>query len=154
MAGASAATAASPVDVTFVGKVSQGGMFEVEAGQLAERKAVAQDVKDFAVMEVHDHTLVNDKLKAICARQGIPVAARLNPMFQQKLDRLRGVSGPAFDVAYMVAMSDIHAKDGATFGQEATAGATPDFRAFAAESHKIVQRHIGAIHATTPPPMS
>ena len=33
---------ASEVDKTFVGKVSQGGRYEVEAGKLALSKAVAQ----------------------------------------------------------------------------------------------------------------
>ncbi len=51
----------------------------------------------------------------------------------------------------MEAMADIHAKDGAAFAQEATASADMGFKAFAGETHRIVQRHIGAIQAAPPP---
>ena len=53
---AGSAHAATAGDRAFVAKVGQGGMFEVEAGKLAEGKAAAVDVRDFATMEVHDHT--------------------------------------------------------------------------------------------------
>ena len=60
-----AAAPASDADRAFVGKVSQGGMYEVEASKVAEARAVAQDVKDLATTEVHDHMLVGAKLKKI-----------------------------------------------------------------------------------------
>jgi putative membrane protein len=143
--------APSPVDQAFAAKVSQGGMFEVEAGKLAETSAQAQDVKDFAVMEVHDHTLVGDNLKANSDRTGVTFPAKLNPEFQGKLDRLKTLKGHAFDVAYMTDMADLHPKDGAAFAKEATSSPDPGFRHFAGETHLIVLRHIGAIHAAPPP---
>jgi len=153
MAGvaASAANAAGPIDQAFVAKVSQGGMFEVMASKLAVDKAVAQDVKDFATSEVHDHTLVGDKLKAISAQQGIAIDPAPNAEFKAKLDHLSGLSGAQFDAAYMTQMATIHAKDGAAFAKEAQTGEAPAYRAFAAETHKIVQRHIGAINGAAPP---
>ena len=149
---ASAAEAASGTvaDRAFVAKVSQGGMFEVEAGKLAESKASAQDVKDFATMEVHDHTLVGDKLKALSAAAAIPIEPKLNAEFSTKLDRLRALAGPSFDQQYMTDMADLHPKDGAAFLKESRDGGGDGFRAFGAETHKIVQRHIGAIQAAQP----
>jgi putative membrane protein len=131
--------------------VSQGGMYEVEASKAAEHKAVAQDVKDFATSEVHDHTLVGAKLKAISAQVGIPIAAKLNAEFSAKLSHLDALSGHAFDAAYMSSMADIHAKDGAAFAKEAAETSNPDYKAFAAETHTIVLRHIGAIDGAAPP---
>ena len=139
--------ATAPVDQAFVAKVSQGGMYEVEASKLAERKAVAQDVKDFATSEVHDHGLVGDKLKAISAKANIAINGKLNAEFSGKLSHLDTLSGHAFDVAYMESMADIHAKDGAAFAKEAAETGNPDYKAFAAETHVIVLRHIGAIKA-------
>jgi putative membrane protein len=146
-----AAAAPAPVDQAFTAKVSQGGMFEVDAGKLAESKAQAQDVKDFAVMEVHDHTLVGDGLKKAADHEGIKFSSKLNPEFQGKLDKLKDLSGPAFDAAYMDEMADLHAKDGAAFAEEAKASADMGYKSFAGETHRIVQRHIGAIHAAPPP---
>jgi len=101
---------ASEVDKTFVGKVSQGGRYEVEAGKLALSKAVAQDVKDFAATDVHDHELVNGELKAISAKLGVAIAPTLIAKFQQKLDYLKGLSGEQFDAAYLEEMKAIHAR--------------------------------------------
>ncbi len=149
---ASHADAATPsaADRAFVAKVSQGGMFEVAAGKLAEQKGSTQDIRDFGSMEVHDHTLVGDKLKAICASEGLAVASKANAEFQGKLDRLGTLSGPAFDAAYMKEMDTLHAGDGAAFAKEAADGGSPAFKAFGVETHLIVQRHIGAIHAAPP----
>ena len=145
-----AAATATPADRAFVAKVSQGGMFEVQAGQLASQKALAQDVRDFAVMEVHDHTLVGDKLKTLSTQAGIAIPSTLDAKFQGQLDHLKTLSGPAFDMAYMDEMATLHAGDGAAFAKAASDGGSPGFRAFGAETHKIVQRHIGAIHAASP----
>lgn len=146
-----AAPAPSEADRTFVAMVSQGGMFEVEASKVAEQKAAAQDVKDFATSEVHDHTLVGDKLKSISKAAGVPTADALNTEFSGKLSHLKSLSGAAFDSAYMQDMSVIHAKDGAAFAKEAKGGGLADYKAFAAETHLIVLRHIGAIHGASPP---
>jgi putative membrane protein len=142
------AQSASPVDKTFVGKVSQGGAFEVQASQLAEKKAAAQDVKDIASMEVHDHQLVNDKLKSLASEAKIDIASQLNPELQGKLDALAKLNVAAFDASYMSQMKQIHDKDQKLFAQEAADGGTPDFRKFAAETDRIVKRHIGALHGT------
>ena len=150
-AGASFAATATSVDRAVVAKVSVGGMFEVQAGELAESRASAQNVKDFAVMEVHDHTLVGAKLKAIMTAEGIVLPTHLNPQFQGQLDTLKTLSGTAFDAQYMSDMATLHPMDGAAFAKESTDGGSAAFRAFGAETHLIVQRHIGAIQAAPPP---
>jgi putative membrane protein len=145
------AAVATPQDRAFVAKVSQGGMFEVAAGKLAADKASAQDVRDFAVMEVHDHTLVGDKLKDTAGQSGISFSTQPNAAFSAKMAHLKTLSGPAFDDAYMSEMATLHAGDGAAFAKEGLDGGSPALRAFGLETAKIVKRHIGAIHAATPP---
>ena len=137
---------ASAADKVFVGKVSQGGMYEVEASKVAGQKATAQDVKDLAATEIHDHELVNSKLKKTAAAAGLPVAAELNATFQQRLAKLKGVSGAAFDDAYLSDMKQIHDGDEKLFAKESTEG-SGDFKPFAAETDRIVKRHIGALNA-------
>ncbi len=141
------AQTATPDDRAFVAKVSQGGMFEVAAGRLAMAKGSTQDIRDFATAEVHDHTLVGAKLKKISAQSGISVAATLIEEFSSKLKHLSLLSGHAFDEAYLTEMGTLHDKDGAAFADEATKGGTVAFRDFGAETHRIVQRHIGALQA-------
>ncbi|GGA40152.1 DUF4142 domain-containing protein [Dyella nitratireducens] len=144
---AHAADTVSAADKAFVAMVSQGGMFEVQLGQLAATQGSTQDIKDQGTTEAHDHQLVGDKLSSIAKTAGIPVADSLNAGFQKKLDDLKALSGLTFDMAYLRSMDDIHHKDGAAFAKEAASGTNTDLRAFAAETHRIVVRHLGELGA-------
>jgi putative membrane protein len=137
--------AESSTDSVFVGKVSQGGMYEVEASKLAERRAKTPDVRDLAITEVHDHEGVNARLKKLADAAGIPVAAELNQMLQQRLAKLTSASAADFDKAYIEDMKQIHDMDEKLFAQEAVDG-TQGFKTFAHETDMIVKRHIGALH--------
>lgn len=143
-----AATSLSGSDLAFVEKVSQGGMFEVVASNVAVQKAQAQDVKDQANTEVHDHELVGQKLRSIASANGVDLPTQLNADFQKRVDHLSGLSGAAFDEAYLQEMDKIHALDGAAFAQEEKTGQNADLKAFGAETVRIVERHIGALHGT------
>ena len=139
----------SAADKAFVAKVSQGGMFEVELAKVAETKATTQDLKDQANTEEHDHTLVGDKLKSIMEANGLQFPTALNAEFQARLDKLSGLAGAAFDASYLKTISEIHHIDGAAFKQESTGGSNPDLKSFAAETYRIVLRHLGELGATT-----
>ena len=151
VSGAALAATATQADRAFVAKVAQGGMFEVAAGKLAETRGSTQDVRDLGVTEVHDHTLVGDKLKAISASEGVAVASSPNAAFAGKLSHLASLSGTSFDKAYLTEMATLHDGDGAAFAKEAQNGGSAAFRAFGTETHRIVQRHIGAIHGAPLP---
>ena len=139
-----AAEQASSTDVTFVGKVSQGGMYEVEASKLAETRAKGQQIKELAATEVHDHDGVNGELKALAAKENLIVVKKLNPEFSARLKELQAAND--FDNAYLKDMAAIHDKDEKLFAQEAMEGTEP-WKQFAAKTDAIVKRHIGAIQA-------
>jgi putative membrane protein len=145
-----AADMVSSADRTFIAKVSQGGMFEVAAGEAGAAQGSSQDIRDQGATEAHDHTLVGAKLKTIATGAGVTFPDTLNAAFQHELDRLKAMSGRAFDAAYLQDMKVIHAKDGAAFAIEAQSGSDPKLRAFAAETHRIVLRHIGELDAVGP----
>ena len=138
-----AADSFSDADRAFVAKVSQGGMYEVELGKLAETKAQSQDIKDQGNTEAHDHMLVGDKLKSIVESNGMEFPKQLNAEFQTRLDAISSLPVNKFEPAYIEDMKKIHAADGAAFAKEATSGTNPDLKAFAAETYRIVQRHLG-----------
>ncbi len=142
-----AQTTVSAADKAFVAKVSQGGMFEVSAGKLAATRGSTQDIRDLGTTEQHDHTLVGGKLLSIITPLALPHSPTLNAMFKAKIATLEALSGKAFDRAFVLTMDDIHNKDGAAFAQEAASGSNSDLRTFASETHRIVVRHLGALHA-------
>jgi putative membrane protein len=140
------AATASAADKTFVGKVSQGGLYEVEASKVAEMKATEQYVKDQAVTEVHDHLLVNAKLKQIAAATGVSELPGLNAEFTQRLNKLKAVPRAQFDAAYVGDMKSIHDGDEKLFKQESMQGSDA-YKGFAGETDKVVKQHIGALNA-------
>ena len=144
---ARAAEKVSDADKAFVAMVSQGGMYEVQLGTLAETMGATQDIKDQGNTEVHDHMLVGDKLKSIAKANGLDFPDKLNAEFQGRLDKFKTLSGEAFDHAYVEDMKKIHDADGAAFAKEAKTGTNPDLKGFAAETYRIVQRHIGELDA-------
>jgi putative membrane protein len=141
-----AAPKSTDTDRAFVAKVSQGGAYEVAASRIAERRAQAQDVKDLAATEVHDHTLVGTKLKSTYTAAGLTFPVILNTEFQQRLAKLATAPTAGFDAAYVDDMKQIHDKDEKLFAQEAKDG-SGDFKSFAAETDRIVKRHIGSLNA-------
>ncbi len=147
-AGAAAA-AATQQDRDFVAKVSQGGMYEVELGKVAEKQGAAQDIRDQGNTEAHDHALVGQDLKAAADSAGIQFPAELNPEFKARLAKVSGLGGEAFDRAYIADMKEIHAGDGAAFLKESKEGGAPALKSFAASTFNIVQRHIGELNAKT-----
>ncbi len=150
LAGALPARAAAPIsdaDKAFVAMVSQGGMYEVALGTLAETRGATQDIRDQGNTEAHDHSLVGAKLKGIVTGAGLPFPDKLDAAFQARLDKMKALPGSDFDKAYIVDMKTIHEADGAAFAKEAVNGTNPDLKAFAAETHRIVERHLGEIDA-------
>lgn len=147
---AHAADTVSAADRAFVAMVSQGGMFKVKAGQVGADQGNTQDIKDQSATGAHDHQLVGHKLKSIAAQIGLQFPDTLNVQFQKELHALKTLRGSAFDAAYLRDMEDVHAKDGAAFAKEASAGSNLELNAFATETHRIVLRHIGELKAIGP----
>jgi len=88
-------------DATFYKKATEGGIFEVDAGNQAQQKANSQKVKDFAAMMIKDHTAANDKLSGIASSKSItlPTSASVGQMaMKTKLDVL---TGDTYDKSYI-----------------------------------------------------
>lgn len=133
---------ASQTDRDFVAKVSQGGLYEVEAGKVAAARGTTPVIKDLGVLESHDHEGVGKELKRIAAATGVPIAPGLNAEFTERLNKLKAVPADQFDSLYVQDMKQIHNKDEGLFVQEAQAG-TPAYRTFAHQTAVLVNAHLG-----------
>ncbi len=91
----------SAADHRFINEAAQGGLAEVELGQLAVQKATSDDVKKFGQRMVDDHSKANDKLKELAASKGINLPQAPNAKQEAAKDRLSKLSGDQFDKAYM-----------------------------------------------------
>ncbi len=144
--GTTAWAAASGADQSFAAKVSQGGLYEVEAGKVAAMRGMTSFVKDFGVLESHDHEGVNAELKRIAGATGVAIKPGLNAEFSARLAKLKAVPAAEFDRFYVEDMKQVHNKDEGLFVEEAENGSAP-YKGFAHATAVLVKAHLGWLNA-------
>jgi len=134
-------------DTNFILAAAQGGMTEVELGELAATNGMRDDVKNFGQMMVKDHTAINDDLKALAAQKGVTLPDSLDAKHQTMVDKLTVLTGSEFDDAYIAAMIKGHKKDDKAFKAEAAETTDADIKNFLDKSIPIVEAHLQHITA-------
>jgi putative membrane protein len=86
---------------------------EIDPSQLAIQKAQNAQVKQFAQRMVKDHGMLEDSLHALAQAQSItpapsPVADQIRTQEATDMQQLQGLSGAAFDSAYVQMMVEGH----------------------------------------------
>jgi putative membrane protein len=132
----------SSSDRMFAQKAAEGGMAEVQLGQLAEQKASSQAVKNFGKRMATDHSQAGDKLKTIASGKSVDLPSSLDAKDKALYDKLSGMSGAAFDREYMRAMVRDHKTDVAQFQKEANSGHDQDLKSFASSTLPTLQDHL------------
>jgi putative membrane protein len=143
---ASAASADSP-DSSFLKSAAQGGMSEVELGQLAQQKASNPAVKEFGAMMIKDHSAANEKLKALAAAEQVSLPDSPSLMQKASKAKLSMLSGDSFDNAYVKSMIDDHKDDIKEFQKEISEGTDPQAKAFASATLPTLQKHLQKIES-------
>lgn len=129
-------------DHTFMVKAAQGGLAEVQLGQLAQQNGQSQQVKDFGKRMVDDHTKANDQLKQVAQQQGVTLPDSPSAQDKAEYDRLSKLKGDSFDKAYAKMMVSDHKKDIAEFQKEANSGSNPQVKNFASQTLPTLQDHL------------
>ena len=93
-------------DAAIVGIFDIANTWDIETGSLAATKASRKDVKDFGAMLARDHKTVQDSGRALAGKLKVtptPVSADfpLKVAHEAALTKLKGLSGPAFDKAFL-----------------------------------------------------
>ena len=137
-------TTESPAD--FVKEAAQGGMAEVELGQLASKNAQDPEVKKFGQMMVSDHGKANAELKTLAGKKNWTMPTDIGS-HKSTMDKLQGLKGADFDKAYVDEMVSDHEKDLKAFQQQGQSGTDPELKEFAAKTATVIQKHLDAIKA-------
>jgi putative membrane protein len=135
-------------DQHFMMKAAQGGMAEVELGNLALQNASSQAVKDFGQKMVDDHSKANNELKDLAGRKNVTLPGAIDAKDQATKDRLSQLHAAAFDRAYMRDMVMDHKKDIADFQKEANSGMDPDVKNWASTTLPTLQQHLQMAQST------
>lgn len=134
-------------DAKFAMKAAQGGMAEVQLGQLAAQKGGTPDVKAFGQQMVDDHSKANDQLKQVAAQENMTLPTTMDPKDQALYTKLQGLSGTQFDKAYVKAMVKDHKEDIKEFQKEADKGKNPQIKNFASQTLPILQGHLSKVES-------
>ena len=95
--------AATDQDKAFLKDTVQDSNFEIKTGQLAQQKSKSADVKQYATMLIHDHTLLlqQAKLAATAAKVTPEPAGSMSVSDDARYVELKVLSGDAFDKEYI-----------------------------------------------------
>ncbi len=135
-------------DRKFIEGAAEGGMAEVQLGQLAAQKAQSADVKQFGQKMVDDHSKANDQLKSIASSKGVTLPGDMKSADRREHDKLAKLSGPDFDREYMKYMVADHKKDVSDFRKEAKSGKDADVKGFAGTTLPTLEQHLQMAQAT------
>jgi putative membrane protein len=132
-------------DHKFAMEAAMGGMMEVELGRLAAQKGASDEVRQFGQRMVDDHSKANEELMRIASSKGMTPPAALDAKHQAEMQKLSAMSGEKFDKEYVKMMVKDHKKDVGEFEKEASRGADPDIKAFAASTLPTLREHLQMI---------
>jgi putative membrane protein len=140
----------SQADRVFANRAATGGANEVALDQLATRTANDTKVRQFAERMVTDHTQINQAMEQIARQQQLTLPTGPDAQGDATVHRLKGMTSPMFDAAYMQNMVEDYRQDIADFRREANSGQDPALRGFAQGYLPVLQRHLQMAEAATP----
>ena len=129
-------------DQAFLTQMAQGNVAEIELGKLAQHKGNTVAVRNFGTRMVRDHENLNNQLKHVAAMEHVSLPTSPNPEQLQEKSRLEGLSGKAFDDAYMRMMLNDHQNDVNAVQQEVGSAQTPQVKQLAQRALPILQNHL------------
>lgn len=134
---------AKSADGKFMMTAAAGGMAEVELARLAQERAASDAVKQYAQRMIDDHTKANQELMQIASTKGVTLPTGPDAKHMALMERLRGLSGAAFDSTYIkeAGVKD-HQSMEKLFRNETTKGKDADVMAFATRTLPTVQDHL------------
>jgi putative membrane protein len=152
MAATSSSHKLTAADRQFVKKAAEGGLAEVQLGQLATEKAASPEVKQFGQRMVDDHTKANEQLKQVASDEGVTIPDKLSAKDAATKARLEKLSGKAFDHAYMRDMVMDHTKDVSDFRMESKNAKDPAVKDFATQTLPTLESHLKDAKSIAPKP--
>lgn len=140
--GSSGQTAQATKDKMFVRKAVEGGLAQVQFGEVAAQKGGSDDVKALGRQMVEDHTALNKDLEGVADSMGVMLPKHIDKEDQAELDKLNGLSGDAFDKEYLTMMVKGHHHDLREFRVEAEGTQDEALRDAVGKGAKTIHEHM------------
>ena len=135
-------------DRSFATKAAAAGTAEINDAQIALKNSDRQDVKNFALRMVGDHTKAADRLKSIAGDEGITLPTGESSADQKDTNALQKLTGAPFDRRYILGQRKAHKQAVALFSKEAKSGKDDELKSFASQTLPTLQDHLKMISST------
>ncbi|MEJ8629029.1 DUF4142 domain-containing protein [Sphingomonas sp. I4] len=144
MAAATPTPVALSASQSFANAAAASDTFEIESSKLALTNGASASVKSFAQKMIDAHTASTAKLKTAAgsASPAITPDPALNAEQQQQLDQMKGLTGTAFDQAYIAAQNAGHQQTLDTLKAYAATGDVASLKTFATGLIPTVTAHL------------
>lgn len=136
---------AAMMDKVFVRQALQGGMGQVQLGQLALQKSNNPDIKQFAQKMVDEHTKLGDAMNQLAQQMNVKAPKGLSGKDKSTVAKLSALSGDEFDKAYIKDMLKDHKQDEKDFKQEAENASNPALKSLASQGEQMISQHLQMI---------
>jgi len=141
-------TKLSSDETNFIKDAAQGGLMEVQLGQLAQEKTGNEKVKEFGKRMEQDHSKANEELKKIASDKDVQLSNELDKKHKGKVDKLTKLSGADFDKQYMDAMVSDDKEDIKKFQRVADKGKDAELKQFARQTLPTLKEHLQLAEST------
>jgi len=130
-------------DRQFICNAAMGESAGVVFARMAARRAASPAVRDYAQRMDVDHAKAHEEIASLARGQaGVAAPAGLDSERLAKRDLLAGLSGPAFDSAYLRASVEEDKQLLELYQSEVTSGGSPTLRRFAADNLTVLQERL------------
>ncbi|MFF9817914.1 DUF4142 domain-containing protein [Streptomyces sp. NPDC014006] len=138
----------SALDRDFVFKVRLAGLWELPAGRLAQERGTTDAVRTAGRHLVEGHTFLDERVRGVAARLGLPLPDKPNEQQQAWLRQLRAARGTAFDRAFANILRLAHGKVLTLVAQVRAGTRNALVRDLADDAETTVLDHIRVLEAT------
>jgi len=138
----------SALDRDFVTKIRLAGLWELPAGEQAEQKGTTEAVRTAGQHLVAGHTFLDQRVRDVAAKLGLPLPNQPNDQQQQWLTTLGAAQGTDYDRDFVNIARLAHGKVFSLVAQVRATTRNSLVRSLADDANTTVLDHIKVLEAT------
>ena len=140
--GAKNAASAPVFERKFVQKAIESSLGDIAMARLALEKSTDADVRHFAIQETDDHGKILDDLKQVAQQLKMTPPDAPSKSAQKDLEKLKGLSGHAFDQAFLKETVKSHKEEDRSYKDEGRATTSPQLKKLISQEDQILGNHL------------
>lgn len=132
-------------DRFFLRKATEDGLAQVQLGQLASTNGNSPEVKELGQKLADEHQKLNESMAVVADSIGVRLPRKVSKANQETYDKLKGLSGEAFDKEYLTCMVRDHHDDLRDFRIESQTTNETQLKEAVEEGAKMLREHLGTV---------